>query len=391
MKTFKGCLCALVLQAAAWSQVDTNSGHFYLFTYFINAQEDAGARLAVSSDGIDWQLVNNETPIFTPTLSPEHLMRDPMTFFDPSARTFHIVWTSGWNQTGIGYASSRDLKSWTPQTDLQVGAKIENCRCCWAPEIFFDDIRNKFMIFWSTDNGVGKRSYYVLTSDFKTFSDPVKFFDPGYTEIDACMLKVADGKYYMFFKDERNSQDAGRPAKNIHYVYGSTPQGPWSDVSGTITAIGCEGPSAIKIGGEYRVYFDPYSNFSSNDRMVSVTNPDTVSSPWPGGQKLYKFGAGGSKTGFSYSHGHIIEIPREFVMHLLYDRPLSSVKFNWPGLKERSNGFNQNAAASWIDVLGRNMGPFEASYARRCSVAPTGFFLVKNRDGQAKRQLFIVK
>jgi hypothetical protein len=101
--------------------------------------------------------------------------------------------------------------------------------------------------------------------------------------------------------------------KNIHYVHGTSPRGPWSAVSNTITNVGCEGPSAIRVGNEYRVYFDPFSDFGSTYRMVKVTSLDTTASPWPQGDTL--------KTGtsiFQYSHGSIIEIPKKYVMHLLY-------------------------------------------------------------------------
>jgi sucrose-6-phosphate hydrolase SacC (GH32 family) len=314
MKYLKALLFASVLPVAVLAQVDTSSQHFYLFTYFKNLEQDKGARLAVSSDGINWQIYNNEQPVFTPTLTNEHLCRDPYTYFDSTTGVFHIVWTDGWETKSIGYATSKDLKTWTTQTELPLGTKIPNCACMWAPEIFFDDIKDSFMVYWSTDVGVnGKRSYYSLTKDFKNFSAPIKFFDPGYTVIDDDILKADEGKYYIFFKDERDPAQAGTQAKNIHYVYGTKPEGPWSAVSKWISTPGCEGPSAIKIGNEVRVYFDPYTNPPSSYRMVKVTNLDTTASPWPQGDIL-KTAAGN----FLYNHGHIIEIPKVKVLQLLY-------------------------------------------------------------------------
>jgi hypothetical protein len=298
--------------------VDTNSQHFYLCSYFLNSNDQAGARLALSSDGIVWQLINEGNPIMVPTMGPEHRQRDPYIFYDSTAKLFHFVWTTGWNGTDLGYSESKDLQRWSPQIDLQLGAKIPNCSCVWAPEIFWDDIQNRFMIYWSTDNGTnGKRAWYVLTTDFKTFTDPAKLFDPGYSEIDGDMLKVADGKYYLFFKDERDPGEAGQPTKNIHYVYGPTPQGPWSTVSNTITGPGCEGPSSIKIGNVYRIYFDPYYDFTSTYRMVTVANLDTTASPWPQGAILTT-----ATSNFSYNHCGIIEIPRIYAMHLLNNTPI---------------------------------------------------------------------
>jgi hypothetical protein len=339
----RGVLGACVAYACAVGQVDTNSDRFYLMTYFLNSSENAGTRLALSSDGLKWQKYNGEAAVITPSVGSK-LMRDPMIYFEPATGLFHLVWTTGWSDQLIGYASSKDLKEWSKQTQVTVGAKIANCKCCWAPEIFYDDIKDSCMIFWSTETGsAGKRTYYVMTRDFKTFTDPVKFFDPGYTEIDASMLKVAAGSYYLFFKDER---DAG---KNIHFVHGSTPQGPWSAVSKAITDAGCEGPSAVKIGGEYRVYFDPYGNSNKSYRMVKTTNLDTSASPWQGGAALK---AGSSD--FGYSHGSIIEIPRPYVMHLLFNRPLTtSVSFRRVNFQTGTAVMNRSSPDAWVDLLGR--------------------------------------
>jgi hypothetical protein len=320
MKCLKVLMFALALSFAASAQVvDTNSQHFYLFTYFMNANDQAGARMAVSSDAINWQKINNEQPVIVPTLSNEHRMRDPYTCYDPRSGVFHLVWTTGWTQQNIGYAAVKDLRTWenAVQVALPVSSKIPNCACTWAPEIFFDAAKDSFMIYWSTERGTnGKRIYYCMTKDFKSVSDPILFFDPGYSVIDADILKADSVRYYMFFKDERTPQEAGKPSKNLHYVYGTAPQGPWTPAAGSsaITSPGCEGPSAIKIGSEYWIYFDPYFDFSSTYRLLKVTDLATTTFPWPQGDVL-KTASGN----FLFSHGHIIEIPRVKVMELLYN------------------------------------------------------------------------
>ena len=374
---------ALGAYVLSYCQVDTNSDRFYLMTYFLNSSQDAGGRLALSSDGLKWQKYNNEASVITPTVGSS-LMRDPMIYFDKATALFHMVWTTGWSDKVIGYASSSDLKTWSKQTTIGVGAKITSCACCWAPEIFYDDIKDSCMIFWSTENSTaGKRTYYVMTRDFKTFTDPVKFFDPGYTEIDASMLKAAQGKYYLFFKDERES------GKNIHYVYGSTPQGPWSVVSGAITSAGCEGPSAVKIGAEYRVYFDPYNNSDKTYRMVKTAGLDNSASPWPNGGTI---NAGTSN--FAYSHGSIIEIPRAYVMHLLYNRSLPTcVAFQWPHLQKAAVAVKRSSITA-LDVLGRRVvsaAPRDEAFIAQRRAAPTGFFIIKADETSEKRQIVFMK
>jgi hypothetical protein len=327
MKCLKLFMLIVALPVAALAQFDTNSQHFYLFTYFLNSNDQAGPRLAVSSDAITWKIIKDGDPIFTPTISTEHRARDPYTLFNPRTGVFHMVWTTGWTQQTIGYAESKDLKKWSIQYGRPVSATIPNAACTWAPEIFYDDIKDSFMVYWSTERGTnGKRSYYCMTKDFKNFTNAQLFFDPGYSVIDNDIIKVADGSYYMFFKDERDPAAAGKVAKNLHFVYGPTPQGPWNigpwdKASRPITNPGCEGPSSIKIGSEYWVIFDPYISFTSTYRVVKVADLSTTTFPWPEGDAL-KTTTG---TNFLFSHGHIIEIPRAKVMDLVYGVPDTTV------------------------------------------------------------------
>ncbi|MBN2189310.1 MAG: glycoside hydrolase family 43 protein [Chitinispirillaceae bacterium] len=382
MNYLKVPMFALALPIFALAQLDTNSQHFYLFSYFLNSDDAAGARLAVSSDAVFWQKINNENPVIVPILSEEHLMRDPCIYYDTSTGVFHLVWTTGWNQKNIGYAAVRDLRNWgsdsCTQVMLPVGEDIPNCACCWAPEIFYDDIKDSFMVFWSTERGTaGKRTYYCMTKDFKTITASTMFFDPGYSVIDAATIKVDSARYYMFFKDERTGEEAGTQSKNIHYVYGPTPQGPWGAISKWITITNCEGPSPIKIGNEYRVYFDPYFAVSSSYRMVKVTDLNTTASPWPQGDILM------TETGiFNLSHGTILEIPRVKLMQLLYGVPDTTTYAPWelptppvhidPGIPEgkRNCGCGTGTGLALIPPLFFKA----AAYRKR-----------KNRSGQRRR------
>ncbi|MBK9492703.1 MAG: hypothetical protein IPO07_30960 [Haliscomenobacter sp.] len=54
-----------------------------------------------------------------PVVGTSKLMRDPCIVQAPDG-VFHMVWTSGWTERGIGYASSRDLITWSEQQYLPV-------------------------------------------------------------------------------------------------------------------------------------------------------------------------------------------------------------------------------------------------------------------------------
>lgn len=126
----------------------------------------------------------------------------------------------------------------------------------WAPEIYWDAAKSKWLVIWSSTvagRHEGNRIFSSLTADFKTFSPPEIFFDPGYVVIDATILQTR-GKYYLVFKDERLEP----LHKWIRIAEGASLEGPWKNISGEITESWSEGPSAIQVGNDYMVYYDHY-------------------------------------------------------------------------------------------------------------------------------------
>ena len=64
----------------------------------------------------------------------------------------------------------------------------------------------------------------------------------------------AEGKYYLIVKDETLTP----LKKNLRIAVGTSPEGPFRDVSAPFTPAWVEGPSAIRIGDDYIIYFDCY-------------------------------------------------------------------------------------------------------------------------------------
>ncbi|GHV68669.1 hypothetical protein FACS1894199_16270 [Bacteroidia bacterium] len=113
----------------------------YLFSYFNNNGED-GLHLAYSSDGYHWEALNNDQSLLKPELSKDKLMRDPC-IIQGGDGLYHLVWTISWTEKGIGYASSKDLISWSEQKLIPVmahekGAKNSwDCYCPTVEELLF--------------------------------------------------------------------------------------------------------------------------------------------------------------------------------------------------------------------------------------------------------------
>jgi len=241
----------------------------YLFAYFNNNGKD-GLHLAFSNDGYNWTVLNHDSSLLKPTVAKDKLMRDPCIIRGADGQ-FHMVWTVSWNDRGIGYASSPDLIHWSEQQFIPVMAHEPEARNCWAPEITYDAKNNEYMIYWATtipgrflqgdtagDDKYNHRLYYVITKDFNSFSPAKLLYDPGFNIIDATIQPLGS-RYMMFLKDETRKP----PQKNIRVAYSDALTGPYSEASAPITGhYWAEGPTAIRVGNDWIVYFDKYTQHS---------------------------------------------------------------------------------------------------------------------------------
>jgi hypothetical protein len=248
---------AVVAVGAVHSAASTEPG-VYLFTSFRNNGED-GLRFLYSEDGYRWQ---NVPGTFLKPHVGSGLLRDPSLARGPDG-TFHLVWTTGWQKDqGFGYANSADLVHWSQQRFIPVMEHEPTTVNVWAPELFYDQPRQRFIICWAStipgrfpdhlephDNN--QRMYYTTTADFRQFAPTKLFFDPGFSVID-CTIVPQGEKYALVLKDNT------RPRRNLRVAFGRTPLGPWRDVSDPFTQRFTEGPSVLKLGDDWIIFFDAY-------------------------------------------------------------------------------------------------------------------------------------
>lgn len=281
----------------------------YLFSYFRGNGED-GLHLAWSEDGYQWQSLNNDNSFLKPEVGEAKLMRDPCIIQGPDGR-FHMVWTAGWTEKGIGYAHSEDLLKWSEQQYIPVMAHESSARNTWAPEINYDAENARYMIYWATtipgrfpdtettgDDGYNHRTYYVTTKNFKDFSETKLLYDPGFNSIDAT-IKKAGNQFIMFFKDETRHP----PAKDLHLARSNNLTGPYEYVRGPITTNWVEGPTAVRKEGKWIVYFDQYTRH----KMGAVVSADLVN--WTDISDQLSFPGG-------VRHGTVLLVSRKIVENI---------------------------------------------------------------------------
>ena len=271
---------------------DTTTGTTdYLFAHFTGtegSQTDEQIYFATSQDGLAWHDTRDSgDPVLSwndsqtgNSRGKDNGVRDPYLVRSPKDGKVYLIATElsihnrgGWGaaaatttgSTNLIIWESTDLVNWSAPRAVDVASKIPGAGMAWAPEAYWDDAKDQFMVYWATasdqDNESGDRTnmYYATTKDFVTFSDPIKWIDRSKSVIDTTMLKADDGYYYRVSGDtylgiERSKDPyattvtTGNGLDDGYYNTGDDPEqwtlvGTFGDLTGTgLTGAQLEGP-----------------------------------------------------------------------------------------------------------------------------------------------------
>jgi hypothetical protein len=252
----------------------------FLFSYFTRNGAD-GLHLAYSDDGTTWRALNGGRSLLTPAVEGSGvgwqewntraaLMRDPSVLRGPDGM-FHMVWTIAWTDRGIGVAHSRDLIHWSGQQRIPVMDHEPTALQAWAPDLFYDDATQEFVIAWATSipgrfpatdslaqvtsrGRADHRLYYVTTKDFVTYSKARLLYDGGFAAIDGTIRKVGS-RYVLVMKDETFFPER----RHLRVAFAPRATGPYGPASPAFTDLHTEGPSILHTGGWWYVYYDEYT------------------------------------------------------------------------------------------------------------------------------------
>ena len=303
-----------------------SSQEAYLFSYFTS--QDGGLRLAWSTDGITWTDIPKAdgSSFLTPLIGEDKLMRDPSICQGPDS-TFHMVWTSSWTDRIIGYASSKDLLTWSEQKAIPVMMHEPEAHNCWAPELFYDESTRLFWIFWATtipgrhsdvaesesEKGLNHRIYAVTTKDFNTFSPTFMLFNPDFSSIDAAIIKSPiDGSLLFTVKNENPNP----PEKNIRIIRFTHMPPSGQEMSPSSCGMGAisepihgnywaEGPSPLFVHDTLYVYYDRY-----RDHRYGASRSIDNGKTWETVDSLVRFPRG-------TRHGTAFTVTKDFLSRLI--------------------------------------------------------------------------
>ena len=241
----------------------------------------------ISHNGISWTELNGgESPMPTYWGFPYVTKDSDGTFWligvSNNVPRYPIVW------------KSNDMVSWTVHKSLSPSVLAlpsgyaNDTNSFGAMKLFFDPASEQFMLTWHAANPSlsddayweSMRVFYVLTSDFETFTPAQKLFaftgsEASVAQIDAS-IHYYNGKYYALFKDERVYNSSRDYYKRPRIAVADALTGPYGNPGGALTPKHREGPTMVQSpdGGYWYLYaenYDDNSNIYELYRSTSLT------------------------------------------------------------------------------------------------------------------------
>ncbi len=258
----------------------------YAFTYFTGEGLPNGEQVYFAAsrgnDPLRWDELAGGEPVLR-SHEGELGVRDPFLVRSPEGDTFYLIATDlkmhgdgDWDRAQrhgskhIEVWESHDLVHWSPQRHVRVAP--DTAGNVWAPEAYYDHSIGAYVVFWASKlyaeddpdhtGDTYNRMMYATTRDFRTFSEPRVWVDPGHSVIDSTVIEH-DGYFYRFTKDERsNTADApcgkfivaerSRKLRALDYEFVAECIGKGDDENPGISRG--EGPTVFKSNTEDRWY-----------------------------------------------------------------------------------------------------------------------------------------
>lgn len=274
----------------------------YLMVYF--KDDTHSLYMAMSTDGYTFTDVNNGQPIMQgDTIADQRGIRDPYIMRAPNG-CFYLAMTDlhifaqragyrdteweregndyGWgNNRGFVLLKSKDLIHWI-RTNLRVDTSfpgLEEIGCAWAPEIIYDEDKEKLMIYFTMrfKNDRNRLYYSYLNPELtrlETYPELLFEYPKNISYIDADITKVGD-KYHMFYTPHDGTPGIKQAVSNyINHNYQYDPE--WYDPE----EKACEAPHVWKRLGtdKYVLMYDVYGisphnfGFSETNDFKNFTN-----------------------------------------------------------------------------------------------------------------------
>lgn len=183
---------------------------------------------SVSRDGYSWEEINGGKPVLSCDKGEKGcrdieiirlkqggfiILATDLCIVNRMDENYNVDWKKV-NRSGSQCLSlwrSDDLIHFSKQELIDFGGN--GFGCLWAPEIFYDEVHDEYLIHWSStvneDDYSHMSIYCCITKDFVSFSKPKMFFTKDNEILDSHIVKT-DNTYHLFYKNSNH------PACNMH-------------------------------------------------------------------------------------------------------------------------------------------------------------------------------
>ncbi len=193
----------------------------------------------------------------------------------------------GWTSNHIMVLMlSNDLVHWDKSVSIDLESDenmkalgltdVKDMTAAWAPQVIFDPVTRKYVVYYSVGFPDRHRIYYSLVNeDLTEISTPKLYFDPGYDIIDADIAyNKLDGEYVMIYKTESGEHHLKQArAKYLVPEAGATGTCQWTlnaDFDVYESGKSIEAPSLYRPIGS-RTWKLAYMNYSGGGyRMIDL-------------------------------------------------------------------------------------------------------------------------
>lgn len=297
----------------------------YLFAHFKEKNTPDGEQVyfGISKDGYNWEQVNDGNPILTSTLGEKGcrdieiarlhtggfvIITTDLSIAYRMDEQYRVDWQKV-NRTGskcLRIWKTDDLVNFSEEKLIHMGR--DDFGCLWAPEVFFDEENEEYLIHWGStveeDNFSHMSIYCSTTKDFETFSKPKLYFTKDNEILDSHIVKVGD-TYHLFYKN------ADKPPMNMHATSKSL-YGPYENdgkfqslMEGLGNAGAYEAPTTLTLpDGRWCLLIDFFGCEKEKMGYVPFISPEPGSNDFVRCDELFSFPYG-------FKHGGVIEITDE--------------------------------------------------------------------------------
>lgn len=204
---------------------------------------------SVSRDAYNWETLNDGRTVLPAYYGHPDICKGRDAYYMISVKSgsgIPLLWRStdlvNWDYTKLAKSIFNKIK------DLY--GYINEETYYGAPKMYFDEPSDQYIITWHAgltgDDADArewdtKRTFYILTKDFKSFTDPKFLFaftgdDADMPTIDVIIRKSGD-HYYAIMKDERTQDVAPTTGKTIRIAKADALTGPYSNPGEPVTDL----------------------------------------------------------------------------------------------------------------------------------------------------------